>query len=146
MYPVLVKSIQSVFAQNLGAAIKASGKKPEEIADLIPVDHRTMGKWLYQETWPGIDKIQKLSQILGISETALFFDQTLPSEKMDRKAIFSEAAEILEAYGRAAPDIQSEVRKTLGLAPGPDFEKLRRRARNILQTQEKTPPKASEDD
>ena len=145
----------TTLAKNLKTIRAAKGWTQDDLAHEAGVSEGTIKKAETEKQSPTVDTLDAIAKAFGVEPWELLKPPestddvrtvTKPQSSSDHTPSLDpdEIADVLRAYGKATPDTRSLVRRALGLEP--DYDDLRKRARNILQTQEKTPPKASEDD
>jgi len=67
---------KQTMAKNIARYMKIHNMKRRDLADCMGVPYTTVCDWLNAETYPRIDKIEKMAQIFGVSKADLVENQT----------------------------------------------------------------------
>ena len=79
------------FADEVRNRRKIAGKSRDELADSIGVSTQTIWKWETNKTSPNVDEIVKLAKVLRCSVAALFHENILPKDLLEKPEIVLEA-------------------------------------------------------
>lgn len=76
---------KTVFSRNLSRCLKRFDKTQRELADAIGVHPSTICDWLYERTYPRMDKLQLTAEFFGISKSELVEENYVAKETVSGK-------------------------------------------------------------
>jgi repressor LexA len=109
-----------IFSSNLKRYVDDSGKMHKDIAKAVGVSKGTFSDWLNGRAYPRMDKIQRLSEIFGITMSDLVDER--PSE--EDLVFASQKEEVLELFSKV-PEEKRELVLSLIRVTIENLESLR---------------------
>lgn len=84
----MTESIREIFSKNLKRIRKQKGMTQKDLAERLNVFPTAYHRWESGEFLPQEDSISKIAQVLEISETLLFFDESLVTPEVASQILF----------------------------------------------------------
>lgn len=109
----MLENIKDIFIKNLISLREGSGLTQSDMAEAAGVGLSTYQKYEYKTANPGLDKIQKIANKLGVSEADLF------RRPIEQESFSRDKEQMLKRLAIIAPALdESQLRNALTLTAG----------------------------
>lgn len=101
---------KKIMGDNIQYYLSKEGIERKDFAKIIGVPYSTLTSWINGETYPRIDKIQKMADYFGVEKAHLVEERGTYVGSLD-----DTEAKIILSYRNAEPARQAIIRELLGV-------------------------------